>query len=110
MACSGSESGLISCLSAPIGFNNCTHADDAGVQCSAGKHWIILHSESIALVFLIHIHFLNVPKDNAWMVMFGLLMEVTAMEVEWKSALKDHGEQFVMTLGMPKMLWLFADS
>ena len=33
VACSGSESSLISCSSAVLGSHNCDHSEDAGVQC-----------------------------------------------------------------------------
>ena len=38
VGCTGSESALLQCTSSPIGQNNCGHSEDAGVQCSLGKH------------------------------------------------------------------------
>ena len=39
VACSGTESTLLSCNSGQIGSHNCAHEDDAGVKCS-GMHTI----------------------------------------------------------------------
>ena len=35
--CTGTERELTSCISNSSGVNDCTHAQDAGVKCEAGK-------------------------------------------------------------------------
>jgi hypothetical protein len=64
VACSGIETRLTDCFSSPLGSNDCTHLDDAGVICRPGKescsvtravqfHQIVSHSMPLTVDLLI---------------------------------------------------------
>uniref|UniRef100_A0A8C4YDZ5 Soluble scavenger receptor cysteine-rich domain-containing protein SSC5D n=1 Tax=Gopherus evgoodei TaxID=1825980 RepID=A0A8C4YDZ5_9SAUR len=36
--CTGTEASLSNCRARPVGDNNCTHGEDAGVECSGNLH------------------------------------------------------------------------
>ena len=40
VACTGSETGLLSCPYDGIGIHNCVHGEDASVRCSQNCKWI----------------------------------------------------------------------
>ena len=47
VACSGTESRLIDCISSSnIGVHNCQHDDDAGVKCGGNEKQLMNHSIS----------------------------------------------------------------